>query len=270
MMLDKDALSIKPRFGEPVYIRLIDISTISLGEYRVHIAIGSAESLAIQDLGYKFGDFVSNLYSARNEEIVKHLLLNESVKKPAVWGDLALIEPSGGAKRHEGCEIRLYETSLVLMPSDAEPIRIHFSNIAQVEERDFSIVITTDSMEKAIITKLGNEYDNLARDLSDAINTLNLRTLTFLSEISASSGPTTLRNLSRIMKDGKAASSANIKAVSPTLLEDFEKKIEQTQIWSEYSYLKSFARQDLIAVGVKRGLMGDITGSYLWLMLPIY
>jgi hypothetical protein len=270
LTLDKETLSIMPRFGEPVYIPLIDISEIILGEYLVQIGIISGEKLAIQDLAYKFGDFVSNLNSARNEEIVKHLLMNESVKKLPVRGEVTLIEPSGVVKHHESCEIRLYETSLVLMPSDAEPLRLHFSNLGQIDARDFSIVITTDSTEKAIISKLGSEYDNLARDLSDAINTLNIRTQAFLKEISASSSPTAIRTLSRMMKDGKAASSANIKSVSPTLWIDFEKKIEQTQIWQEYNHLKSFARQDLIAVGVKRGLMGDITGSYLWLVLPIY
>ena len=270
LTLDNETLSVMPSFGEPVYIPLIDISEILPGEYLVQIEIISGEKLVLRDLGYKFGDFVSNLYSARNKEIVKHLLMNETIKKPPILGELTLVEPSGGAKQHERCEIRLYETALVLMPSDAEPVRLHFSTLGQIETKDFTIAITTDSMEKAIISKLGSEYHNLARDLSDAINTLNIRTQIFLKEISPSSSPTTIKSLSRIMKDGKAASSASIKSVSPALWIDFERKIEQTKIWGEYNYLKSISRQDLIAVGVKRGLMGDITGNYLWLMLPIY
>jgi hypothetical protein len=232
--------------------------------------IVSGERLTLRDLGYKFGDLVSNLYSARNEVIVKHLLMNESIKKPAVLGELTLVEPSGVARKHESSEIRLYETSLVLMPSDAEPVRLHFSNIRQIDSEDYTISIITESMGKAIISKLGSEHDNLARDLSDAINTLSIRTQVFLKELSASSSPSTIRTLSQLMKEGKAASSARIKSVSPALWIDLEKKIDQTKIRAEYNYLKSISRQDQIAAGVKRGLMGDLTGSYLWLVLPIY
>jgi len=270
LALEQETLSIMPRFGEPVRTLLMDISQISLGDYRVKISISSGEELALYDLGFKFGDFITNLHSARNEVIVKSLLMNESLKKPAVWGELTFIESAGGTSRHERCEIRIYETALVLMPFDAEPIRLHFSNVGQIEAKDFSIEITTYSADKVIISKLGNEYENLARDLSDAINALNVQTQVLLKELSASSGPAIIRNLARLMNDGKAASSASIKSISPNLWKDFEKKIEQTQIWNEYQYLKSIARQDLIAVGVKRGLMGDITGNYLWFMVPIY
>ena len=38
----------------------------------------------------------------------------------------------------------------------------------------------------------------------------------------------------------------------------------------EYQYLKSIAREEKIAIGMKRGLMGDLTGNYLWLLIPIY
>jgi hypothetical protein len=269
LALEQETLSIMPKFGEPVYTHLMDISQISLGDYRVMISISSGEKLALYDLGFKFGDFITNLHSARNEVIVKSLLMKESVKKPAVWGELT-IESLGVTRRHERCEIRIYETALVLMPSDAEPIRLHFCNVGQIEAKDFSIEITTDSADKVIVSKLGSEYENLARDLSDAINALNVQTQAILKELSASSGPAIIRNLARLMNDGKAASNVSVKSLSPNIWSDFEKKLEQTQIWNEYQYLKSIARQDLIAVGVKRGLMGDITGNYLWFMVPIY
>jgi hypothetical protein len=196
--------------------------------------------------------------------------MNESVKKPAVWGELTVIDSAGGKMNHETCEFRLYETSLVLMPTSGDVIRIHFSNIAGVEAKDYSIVIDVESGTKVIISKLGNELDNLARDLSDAMNALNIRTLAFLKELSPDSAPADVRSASHLMKEGKAAASAKIKSISPTLWQDIEKKLEQTQIWNEYQHLGSIARQDRIAVGIKRGLMGDLTGNYLWLMLPVY
>ena len=72
------------------------------------------------------------------------------------------------------------------------------------------------------------------------------------------------------MKDGKAARSSDIKSVAPAMWADIEKMLEQTAIWDEYQYLKSLAREDKIAVGIKRGLIGNLTGNYLWLLIPIY
>jgi hypothetical protein len=259
-----------PKFGEPVYLPLIDISAVSHGDYRVEISIISGEKLVLSDLGYKYPDFISHLYAARNVVIVKHLLISENLRKPAISGDLIITTPPGQLKNHGACEIRLYDTSIVFMPSDADPIRMHFSNISQIEAKDYSIAISASKGETAIISKLGNQYDNLARDLSEAMNELHLQTLTLLKELSPSASPTTMGSLSRIMKDGKPAKSSDIKSISSSLWRDLEKRIEESRIGAEYQYLKSLARADMIAVGVKRGLMGELTGNYLWVGLPIY
>jgi hypothetical protein len=147
---------------------------------------------------------------------------------------------------------------------------MHFSNISQIETKDYSITIAASNGETAVISKLGNQYDILARDLSEAMNELHLQTLFFLKELSPSASPTTMGSLSRIMKDGKPAKSSEIRSISSSLWTDLEKRIEESRIGAEYQYLKSLARTDMIAIGVKRGLMGELTGNYLWVVLPIY
>ena len=74
---------------------------------------------------------------------------------------------------------------------------------------------------------------------------------------------------SRLLKDGKAARRSDIESVSPEVWRAFEKKLEQTPIWNGYQYLKSIGREEKIAIGIKRGLMGDLTGNYLWVLIPI-
>lgn len=269
LKLDKETLSIMTNSGEPIYLPLVDISQISLGEYLVKIGMASGEMLHVHDLGYKFGDLVSNLYAVWNEVIVKHLLMNESRVRPSVSAEITQMG-SSGERNHESCEIRLYETSLVLMPSDSKPVRIHFNSIAEMESKDFSITLEVDSGDRVVISKLGSEYDNLVRDLSNATNALNLKSQELLKELSPSASPTIVRNAARLMKDGRTVSSADIRAISGTLWTDLEKKLELTQIWNEYQYLKSISRSEKTSAGMKRGLMGDLTGDYLWLLFPIY
>jgi len=270
IILENEKLSILPKFGEARHLSLIDITEILLAEYRVNMILSSHEKLGVFDLGYKFGDFVSNLCHVRNEMILKYLLMNESIKKSGVSGDLTFVDTSGAENQSEKCEVRLYETSMVLIPTDGEPIRLHYSNISQVDAKDYSLAIATESGERFTISRMGREFDSMSRDLSEAMNALNIQSQSLMKDLAPSADPSVIRAVSRLMKDGKAARSSDIKSISPTIWGDLEKKLEQTPIWSEYQYLKSVARQEKIAMGIKRGLMGDLTGNYLWLLIPIY
>ena len=267
--LDSERLSILPKFGEAIHLSLVDITKILPVDYRVDMTLSSRERISVFNLGYKFGDLVSNLFQARNEMILKYLLLNESIKKSGVWGDLSLTDSSSAARQFEGCEFRLYETSIVLIPTTEEPIRIHYSNVARIEAKDYSIAITTEIGERFIISKIGRELDSTSKELSDAINTLNIQSQSLIKDLVPSADPTAVRSASRLLKDGKAAKRSDIESVSPEVWRAFEKKLEQTPIWNGYQYLKSIGREEKIAIGIKRGLMGDLTGNYLWVLIPI-
>lgn len=72
------------------------------------------------------------------------------------------------------------------------------------------------------------------------------------------------------MREGKAARRIDIESISPELWETLEKRVDLLGIKEEYDYLKSLSKQDKICIGLKRGLMGDLTGEYLWFLIPIY
>jgi hypothetical protein len=268
--LGNESLSILPKFGEPILLSLADITEILPADYRIDMTLSSGENLAVYDLGYRFADFVLNLFHLRNEIILKYLLMSESTKKSGIFGDLTLVDTSGIRKEFQECEFRLYETSLVMIPKVGDPIRVHYSSIVHAEIKDYAISINAGSGEQFIISKLGKELDSTSRDLSAAINAMNIQSQSLIKDLLPSADTSAIMAVSRLMKDGKAARSSDIKLISPRIWEDLEKKMEQTPIWNNYEYLKAFARQDKIAIGIKRGLMGDLTGNYLWLLVPIY
>jgi hypothetical protein len=72
------------------------------------------------------------------------------------------------------------------------------------------------------------------------------------------------------MREGKAAKKSELDAISPQIWIQLEKRIEIAGIKPNYDYLKSLSQPDEIAIGIKRGLLGDLTGEYLWLLFPIY
>ena len=267
--LNSEHLSILPKSGEPLYLSLVDIIEILPRDYRIEMTLSSNEKIALFNLGYKFDDLVSNLYQYRNEIILKYLLMNESIKRSKVFGELAARNASGAGEQFEKCELRLYETSIVLLPTTGDPYWIHFSNISKMEVKDYSILIIKETGEQFVVSKLGRDFEGISRDLSDAINQLNVKTQSLLKELLPSADPSVIFALSRLMKDGKVAKSVDIKSISPMVWTQFENRLEQTPIWAQYQYLKSISIQEKIGIGIKRGLMGDITGNYLFLLIPI-
>jgi hypothetical protein len=41
-------------------------------------------------------------------------------------------------------------------------------------------------------------------------------------------------------------------------------------IKEEYDFLKAISQKEKICIGLKRGLLGDLTGEYIWFLVPIY
>jgi hypothetical protein len=268
--LEDDRLMILPKFGEAITLSYIDVIKICAGDFRIAMTLLSKDELTVFDLGYKFDDIDSTLFRLRNEILIKYLLMNESIKRSQIWGDLTAISPSGTSKEIEKCEIRIYETSFVFMPRVDEAIRVHFASLKEVEAKDYAISVKTERGDQFIIQRLGMEFDNISRDLSDAINALTIKTQSLIKELAPSAEPSSVMALSRLMKDGRAIRVEQIKSISPIVWSQFEKSLEQTSLWKEYQYLQSLARQGQVCIGLKRGLMGDLTGNYLWMLLPIY
>ena len=79
-----------------------------------------------------------------------------------------------------------------------------------------------------------------------------------------------LRKIATIIKEGKAAKRTDIEVINPKLWQEREKRIALAGLNQSYTYLKELARQQKMAIGFKRGLMGDLTGEYIWFLMPIY
>ena len=71
------------------------------------------------------------------------------------------------------------------------------------------------------------------------------------------------------MKDGRAARRKEIEQQSPDLWRRLTKKIDEAGITAEYEFLNSLAAKDQVCVGIKRGLMGYLTGTYIWMLFPL-
>jgi hypothetical protein len=246
-----------------------DIAEISDHDYKVDLYLTSKEKLSLWGLGYQYEDFLFQLFRLRNELLLKYLLMEESLLQAGFEAQFARLDSNRQMIQTGNCEIRLYETALVVLPQKGEPIRLPYCYISQVNKADYKLAVTSESGEKTEFSMLGEKLDPLAKALSDAFNKMMLRTQENIKELIPDTAPSNVHKLATSMKDGRAAKRKDIEQLSPEFWRLLTKKIEKAGISKEYEFLDSLAAKDQVCVGLKRGLMGDLTGSYTWLLIPL-
>ncbi len=74
--------------------------------------------------------------------------------------------------------------------------------------------------------------------------------------------------MSVLMREGKAASFADINEISPSFMAILEKKLA-IELPDSYDLMRK-GRKDMARYGFKHGLMDGVTGDYVWFLVPIF
>jgi hypothetical protein len=267
--LGEQYLTLTAMFGEPMLFAYTDIIGISDYDYKVDLFLTSKEKLNLWGLGYQYEDFLFQLYKLRNEVMLKYLLINESLLKAGFEAQYKQLDSNGQTNQTGNCEIRLYDTAIVVLPQKSEPIRLPYCYVTNVSKQDYKLTITNEFLEKIEFTLLGQNFDPLAKALSDALNKMILRTQENIKELIPEASPLVINKIASSMKDGRAARRKEIELQSQDFWRRLEKKIDEAGIIKEYEFLNSLAARNQVCVGIKRGLMGDLTGTYIWMMFPL-
>ena len=266
---DEQHLTLTVMFGDPMLFAFTDIVGISDYDYKVDLFLTSKEKLNLWGLGYQYEDFLFQLYKLRNELMLKYMLMEESILHAGFEVQYTKLEANGQTSQTGNSEVRLYDTALVILPQKSEPIRFPYCYITNVNKQDYKLAITNEFQEKIELTKLGQNFDPLAKALSDAINKMILRTQQNIKELIPEATPIAINKLATLMKDGQAAKRKEIEQYSPDFWRRLTKKIDEADMTIEYEYLNSLSAKDHVCVGIKRGLMGDLTGTYIWMLFPL-
>jgi hypothetical protein len=268
--IDKEHLTVFPKFGNILPFHLRDIIEIDAENYRIISPLFSKETLILFNLGYYFEDFLRILTNLRNEVIIKDLLMNETIRKADVNMEFVYYDETGKERQKGVGKIRLYETGIVIIPQKGEVLRVPYSDIANVSEENLNIKVSTEFGEQLLLSKLGGEFDPFLKTISDIYNELQLKAVSSLKAFFPGIDSVSLRRIASIMKEGKAARRADVERINPKVWHELEKKITSTRLNESYTFLKKLSRQEKISIGFKRGLMGDLTGEYVWFLMPIY
>jgi hypothetical protein len=296
--LDLEELQIMPKSGEIITIPYRSILAFKEGDYRFQLTLSSRENLELYYLGYQYEDFLKTLCRLRNEVLLKDMLMQESLKKGGLQGEFSLRNTAGKELANGICETRLYETALVILPERSEPVRLPFSDLLEWKEADYELTLQAEWQGTLILRQMGSHWDPFRKCLEEAAAALTARVHSLIKELVPGIDPATLRRAGQLLREGKAATKASLDALSPRLWPALESRLatleeratgsevdseegsegsppsageaEAATITQTFAHLKELARQDHMAIGIKRDLLGELTGEYLWFLLPIY
>ena len=240
-----------------------EILEFAEGDYAIDLLLTSKERLVLSKLGINFENFSRVLSKARNDVVMKDMLMQESLLLGGLKGFYEYNGKSGN------CELRIFEAGLVVDVERGEPLRFHYSKIAGIAEGDYSLTLAMENGEKLTISRMGGQLEPFKKALNDAMNQLTVKTQDLIKSVTPAADSSQVRRAARLMRDGRAAKKSDLDAISPLIWKGLEKKIEEIGILEEYKFVSSLAQKDKMCVGVKRGLMGDFTGDYLWILAPV-
>lgn len=270
VQISEENLYLRPELGETIQMPYREIIQLSEADYRISLELISKEKLVLFDLGYQYEDFLRMLSKSRNEMLLKDMLMKEGVKKSGVEAEFSYFDKSGQELRKGEAEPRLYETALVIIPAKGDFIRIPYSGFSEIKAEDYQVEILLESGEKVIISQMGDQFDSFVKIISERINELSLKAQEFFKEILPGADTLLNRKAARLMQEGEAVNIKDIEALSLELRVALEKKMEKLGMKEEYDYLNLIADQEKIFLGFKKGLMGELSGDYLWFLIPIY
>jgi len=268
--MEKENLVILPKYGNVLSIPFYEVLDISPQNYEIHLPLTSGEKIILYGLGYYYDDFLRLAVNLRNNVLLKELLMKEKAAVTGIKAEYAYVDEFMQEKGGGNCEFNVCETGLVVLPERGDIFRIPYSNIAEVLEEKYAVTFTMETGEKLSLSKMGVNFDLFKRAYSEANNKLQLNVQSYLKELFPTANFSVMRKLSTIMREGKAAKRRDIEAIDPNLWNELVRKLETTALKDPYNFLKKLSREDKISIGLKRGLVGELTGEYVWFLIPIY
>ena len=267
--VSEEEIIIFERLKQPHIFKLTDISKIIPSNYKIIIRLSPNGEIRLSELGYNFEDFLRILIKSRNMLISKYLLMNEEVIRKDIKAHCEISYPDCAETISNDCEVIIYKTGLAIHPEFSELIRIPYCEIKDINEIEYGLLVTSEDELNVKLNQFGYEFDSFKKYLSDSMEKLNIFAQEFVRGLDPEADSITVRSVGGMLVDGKAAMKQNVEKFSKKIWSGLEKLIDKTDLKEEYEYLKALAVADKIAIGLKQGLMGELTDDYLWFLIPV-
>ncbi len=236
-------------------IKYSDIISVTPEKYKIFVIL-DGENIVLSMLGHAYEDFAKLFIRACNQVFFIQSLMKERVYFEARG---QYISPDG---KEEPALFRICETAIVVLPNSHQLVRIPFCIAKTVDRQPYSMKITDRAGRTYVIEKLGWVTDRFFSEYDIRLSQLLKLTTERLSEIAPVSNA-----VAQLMLEGIVSPIADIRKASASFADSLDGYLAASAISKEYAYLKTVS--DDLAFGIKRGLMGELTGDSIVILASI-
>ncbi|MGI5850108.1 MAG: hypothetical protein ACOX8Q_08630 [Christensenellales bacterium] len=239
-----------------IVIKLNAFLSVSAKDYRI-FALTPDGMIILSMIGHLYEDFALRFVHAYNEIIFCESLMQEKVYFETGGQYVSL------QKETTHAIFRICETSLVILPDTHDLVRIPYGMFGKTEITPYRFEITDRLGRLFCLQKMCRNTDAFLKAYKTRFSALIKQTKDRLSVIAPVSDA-----LAALMMEGIVAKLSDICTASLPFADALDKIISTSDISKEYGYLKTVS--GTLAIGVKRGLMGELTKESIIILAPIF
>jgi hypothetical protein len=216
--LEKDVLTLAPTRGAAIAFDLGDIEALAPSDWDISLALYTGKRIVLTQFAQAFSNMVQALTAAYRDRLVRCLLLEDLEEIDRFTGSARI---STSKSQSVPAEIRLYKSNLAVLPIAGVGYQWRFAEIDDVRFDSSSWCLTLRSGEDSLeITKLAKRTEEFQSKLEAALNALNTTGTQALYSLFPFLDPDQLQQTAALMKDGRAASVAKLRAIHPRILDE--------------------------------------------------
>ncbi len=245
------------------------IEAIHAQDYRIDLTLESGETLVIDRLGYCYDDFVREL-RRRWEPLRLRKHLAPGGDRLLVDVALGILRPSAGPVIEQRAALRLSETALAWIPAAGAVSVIPLAAISAIETPDWQLRLTLDDGGSLEFRGLGDRLKPLAEEIAEARSQLRQAHRLALATLLDGLREDDLEAASLLLADGRGVSVASLTERLPRVWQLLQERLREARGADELAAALAQGHAEAAMIGLKRGLMGSLSGSDLFLLVPYW
>ena len=230
------------------------------------------EKYTLADAGTLFDQLVVDIYKSRNEFLMDALFMKAGKLKAEYDGAFQRVSKFAKPISKGPAKLRLYEGSLVIIPSKQDAFSIHFNfvNFYEFDDDEYSLKVVMDDGTTIFFSQLGNDFEFFQEKMDSLLGGLYETLINdVLKQAFQQFHSTTLLKLAYKMKAGKAVSVKDLQKMDKELAKEVEDFIFQDDVLKKKM---QFLRDQVDDYNVYYGIARDeaVKNSFIrWVMYAI-
>lgn len=245
------------------------IEGIVAADYRVELALAGGGSFVLSQLGYLYEDFVRELRRHWEPFRLRQHLAPASDR--LLLDDVAgTLRPAGGPPAERSGALRLGETLLSWIPAQGPLTLVPLAAITAIETREWKLHLLLDDGGRLEFHHLGDRLDPLRREIALGRDGLRQANRTLLVRLLDGLPEETIEEASILLADGRAVFLSDLAARLPQVWDTLQRRLRETRGADELAAALAQGHPEAAMIGLKRGLLGSLTGTDLFLLVPYW